>query len=1038
MRRNFIFSLLLLFVMTGYARQISDSEAADVATAFFKASGVDVQSRMKPLKFKGQKAESKSLPYYVYNAGNDNGFVIISGDDRMKKVLGYSDRGRLDAENLPPQLEDLLGQYTGFYNALPAEMTQHPSWKSNARANDVVLMETAKWNQYAPFNLMAPEFDGERGPIGCVATALAIIMDYQKFPTKAAKPIKHEWYSSGTLYSYDFGNMNIDYSLLKDEYLPEDQLTPAEEKAISELLYAAAATVNMQFGPFSSGAGDRNKQHMYRNVLGMSSDCQFVARTYFNDDQWNELIREQLDNQMPIMYSARSDFDGHAFVLDGYDSEGNYHVNWGWGGYENGYFSIDGLLDFTKNHGMTINMKPSDNYEEESKRYSSLWMDGGTSAMMEGWGKSAGLSLTVSDIKKDEPFTAMAGLFFAWKKFYGDCTLALVDADGNIVEISHVDPQYFQAEMDYYWLKNGSDVIQFGTNRWDNVYFESEIKDDYRIAVVAKEDGEDEWKLVHGTLDAPSSLPVKGNTAANVEVNFHVTGDPDKVNYYVDDRAFMYGDSYPLNVDVVDGVVAVYVNGVLCHHATSYRPLRQWILIGRDKYDVELRYISREDLIERSYVVSEPGTLSSMIADEDRDRIGTIKISGNINVADIEAVGDLIYLMNIDLEDALFVEEGKNKENFIPEFALYVYSREFIPPYETIKFPKNLKGFQQISINHYNMDVLDIPASVDTYGYGCLNSSPWGTSLKFVNVRNPIPGNLEEGLIRPFTNSLEQVLFVPEGSKEAYENDPDWNSMFSEIIEVTEDAPFIGEYVEDENARYIVLTDFAALVGFKGYKEADKIKDTVEYNGKEYPVKCVIPNKLNSPKNLIANTEEEFDWNQTLPNTLYSPFLTNKAKNINENTEFYIPGAAKSRSDYYDIEMYSYEINKSNGELRIVPILETVKIDGVTINGERKESGVDGLYYFDPSVCPNVKVDYTLFDEFPMSTYYNQEFNAVLPDSELTGIEKISDIDASENVKVFDIQGVMVYEGNLENAALPQGVYVIVQGRVSKAVILNK
>ena len=255
---------------------------------------------------------------------------------------------------------------------------------------------------------------------------------------------------------------------------------------------------------------------------------------------------------------------------------------------------------------------------------------------------------------------------------------------------------------------------------------------------------------------------------------------------------------------------------------------------------------------------------------------------------------------------------------------------------------------------------------------------------------------------------------------------------------MTEDAPFIGEYVEDENARYIVLTDFAALVGFKGYKESDKIKDIVEYNGKEYPVKCVIPNKLNSPKNLIANTEEEFDWNQTLPNTLYSPFLTQKAKNINAFIQFYIPGATKSGYDYDGIEMYSYEINKANGELRIVPILETVKIDGVTINGERKESGVDGLYYFDPSVCPNVKVDYTLFDEFPMSTYYNQEFNAVLPDSELTGIEKISDIDASENVKVFDIQGVMVYEGNLENAALPQGVYVIVQGRVSKAVILNK
>lgn len=186
------FSLLLLICLTAaaHARQITPDEAASIASEFLNLSpsiqkaGKRVNVRRAQAKDAPQSIE-ENQPYYVFNATDDKGFVIISGDDRAKKILGYSDKGNFDMDNMPPQLAAMLEQYAEQIPKLSGD-TPDPSWSAPARrvsaSDEGVLLETANWGQGYPYNAQCPIIDGVQCPTGCVATAMAIVMKYHNWP----------------------------------------------------------------------------------------------------------------------------------------------------------------------------------------------------------------------------------------------------------------------------------------------------------------------------------------------------------------------------------------------------------------------------------------------------------------------------------------------------------------------------------------------------------------------------------------------------------------------------------------------------------------------------------------------------------------------------------------------------------------------------------------------------------------------------------------------------------------------------------------
>ena len=1022
---SFFLPIFLLFLTPAVnAKKVSEEQAFSEATKFFQSTG-DNNKRSLIFAGKAVTRSSESLPYYVFNR-EEGGFVIIAGDDNLQKVLGYSETGTFDADNLPPQLKELFVNLEDNLGKNPNSAT-HASWSTDTRAESGVLLKTALWDQWEPYNLYTPKFDGETAPVGCIATALAIIMKYNEFPKTTVKPLNHKWYSQGVPYTYDFSKMNIDYSLLRDEYLPDDELTEAEKAAIAEIMYAAQATVNMQFDAQVSTSYSQDKPRMYRELFGYDEQCQFIDRIYFSDAEWNDIIQDQLNNNMPVLMEAKNGFNGHAFVIDGYDTNGYYHVNWGWGGIANGYFAIDDLNGYTLMQGISINMRPAKDPEAYSKTYSRQWIDGNTVISWGGLGDAAGMNISCEDVVSGEPFNLTIGVINVPNDFIGVGGIGLCDENGKIIEIADgvLALKSFNGEFFEDWLMEGRDWTPQGIIKFYDIFFKSEIKDGYTIRYVTKEEGDTDWKPVFYSMDAISCLPVKGNTPASVNVKFNVHAPEGKLIINEVDPSVMIGDSYLLTLKIIDGVALVYVDDVLKITGSSYRGINYPLGLDKSEYNVDIYYKAFKELEEKTYNVSTPGTLASLISEEDKEKVSTLRITGNINNDDLETVWLFPYLLHIDLENAHIVASEGNRENFIPKYWMYIFNSTYIPSYESLKLPKDLKGFENLSANNWCWDALDVPAGVDTYVTNSLSEMGWNSSLSFVNVRNPNPVELDGS----FQHRSNITLLVPEGSKEAYSNHPSWQWP-AEILEVTSENPYIGEYVENDNARFLIITDFAALVGYKGYNVVDEIPEYVEYEGKSYPVKYIINAKLNAPENLVMNSVEDFNWNNTTLKNLYVSSSTPTWKNLPPYNIFgtiYTPDSEGFEEYFIVQDLWDISVDKTTGLLYIYPHIDDIEINSIIVNGTEAETknGID--FKFAPTQLLDIKVNYTLFDRYAMTARYADG---------TVGIDSI-EIDSNLPVEIYDLQGLKVYEGKIEDFAEQKGIFVIRQGKNAKLIMIR-
>ncbi len=321
-----------------------------------------------------------SNAYYVFNRGKQGGYIIVSGDDRAEQVLGYSTRGSFCYDSIPPAMRWWLGQYRQQMEHLSAQpdpqaATQQPQAvptlparqlhpvsgqpqmvrasgaavpKSATKATDsylAPLLGNIAWDQGEPYNNLCPTlWSGERAATGCVATAMAQIMDYYLWPAQGngshSYTCQVESGNTRTL-SADFGNTRYDWSNMLTSYAP-GQYTSTQSQAVATLMYHCGVSVDMIYGP-SSGASSIVVPHALYTYFNYDGDMSYKQHAYYSDAEWEGFVRTELNASRPVYYSGRSDEGGHAFVCDGYDDNGYYHFNWGWSGYYNGYFLLDAL-----------------------------------------------------------------------------------------------------------------------------------------------------------------------------------------------------------------------------------------------------------------------------------------------------------------------------------------------------------------------------------------------------------------------------------------------------------------------------------------------------------------------------------------------------------------------------------------------------------------------------------------------------------------------------------------------------------------------
>lgn len=369
MKRSFIFLFSTLISFALFAAPRSEQQAREIAVNHFAQKG-SAKVRSKVLssqpelslvatgtellargnRVKGMNDSCVTDPFYIYNLGAD-AFVIVSGDDIAEPVLAYSNVGAFHTEGLPEHILSWLNTYAEemayaashaddrvIANA-PAKASAYPREMAPIMKYDGTLIQ---WDQNSPFNDQCPNYRGARSVAGCVATALAQIMYYHRYPEKGIGSKLYITETYNISQEYNFADATYNY----DDMLPHyyyHEYTEEQGAAAADFTHAIGVAVEMDYAPEGSGAKSLDVGPALVKYFGYDKNIHYAMRDYFTLEEWQEMLKKEICEGRPVCYAGTSTSIGHQFVFEGYDSNNYFYINWGWAGMSDGYFRLSAL-----------------------------------------------------------------------------------------------------------------------------------------------------------------------------------------------------------------------------------------------------------------------------------------------------------------------------------------------------------------------------------------------------------------------------------------------------------------------------------------------------------------------------------------------------------------------------------------------------------------------------------------------------------------------------------------------------------------------
>lgn len=392
MKKLYTLAALSLLGSSLAAQTISVEEAQQKAAKFLSKNNPSmfVATRgQSPLKLAYTSAQGDETYYHVFNYGQNGGFIIIGGDEAAQEVLGYSENGSFDINSIPSNLKAWLNGYDqqisyAIREVKAGRMTINKS-KTATRAitktNIEPLLNGIQWNQDDPYNseipTLGPGYTGNYAfATGCVATAGAQVMKYYNYPEKGygtSDSYQIDYGVTILTFSADYANTTYDWSNMCNKYVGGE--TDVQKKAVGTLMYHIGVACGMSYGQIGNGGSSASSEKLATAMVkkfGYDKSMSYEYRTSYNDNDWEDLIYNELSNNRPVIYSGRTPNDeGHAFICEGY-KDGVFYINWGWGGSSDGYYSLNGTLNppamgigggsagFTLEHAAIIGIKPDE------------------------------------------------------------------------------------------------------------------------------------------------------------------------------------------------------------------------------------------------------------------------------------------------------------------------------------------------------------------------------------------------------------------------------------------------------------------------------------------------------------------------------------------------------------------------------------------------------------------------------------------------------------------------------------------------------
>lgn len=758
--------LLVLLLALGYsplqAKRITQWQAQQQAYSFW---GKQMPQKARA-KSRTATTASRSDAYYVFN--NDaGGFVIIAGDDAVTPVLGYTSTGSFDAENLPDGLKDLLKSYERQIAALGDNYVANQT-ATRAGFTGENLLNTAKWNQGNPFNKYTPN----NYVTGCVATAGAIVMKHHGYPAKGTGSHSYTWngktWTANFEHDYDWANMPAKY----------DGTNDAAFDGVARLMADLGVAVEMQYNKDGSGAYIGNLVTALQKYYGYSKLSHLMAIEDVGAEAWNGRLREEIDANRPVLYAASDPTGGgHAFVIDGYKDE-SFSVNWGWGGYCDGFYQIGALNPesagkpmgdkYNVSQSAVFGMEPSDGTEKISGlgfvKYDGLMQV---------------LNMNVTDVKKGQKFNVYS-LPIANNgdhAYTGECALALMNAKGELREIlSSVSIENF--EIGHYYP-----VFTF--------YTTSKIDaepGDY-LAVMAKENGSEEYIELYDPNYERMRLPATGYEPLTFEIKRKIgkgaTFEPasrynPSSNFYNGKPIMGTYYNYYLTIDEDITKYFVELDGKPVNDIKLGTENKNSIRGVKPVYKLEVRAYRDYQEKDTTINLTGAGTLKQALANGKPDYFvyRNIKVNGEIDKRDFEELASHRF-KSIDLSGAKVVAYEGYKADMVPKYAFE--GNEYL---ESFKMPA---GVKELGFNAFRATMLkeiDLPETIEEFGRNTFNAC---FELKDVYMRHKeAPYWISWCVFASKSSKLYRTLHLYPGSKakyDAHQYTKNWIKYFDNVVE---------------------------------------------------------------------------------------------------------------------------------------------------------------------------------------------------------------------------------------------------------------
>ena len=761
--------LLVLLLALGYsplqAKRITQWQAQQQAYSFW---GKQMPQKAKA-KSRTATTASPSDAYYVFN--NDaGGFVIIAGDDAVAPVLGYTSTGSFDAENLPDGLKDLLKSYERQIAALGDNYVANQT-ATRAAFTGEKLLKTAEWDQNVPFNKYTPS----NYVTGCVATAGAIVMKHHGYPAKGTGSHSYTW--NGKTLTANFEH-TYDWTSMPAKY---DGTNDAAFDGVARLMADLGVAVEMQYNKDGSGAYIGNLVTALQKHFGYSKLSHLMAIEDVGAEAWNRRLREEIDANRPVLYAASDPArGGHAFVIDGYKDE-SFSVNWGWGGYCDGFYQIGALNPesagkptgdkYNVGQSAVFGMEPSDGTE----KISSL-------GFLTNVGGLKMLNMNITDVKKGQNgviFCAPIGNT-GDQPYTGEVAVALMNAKGEMRGIVSSSSQTFNN------LSSGSYYPSLSFSFVSTVDAEP---GDY-LAIVAKEEGSSEYIELYDQNFERLRLPATGYVPRTFEVRTKMgegatfkqaeTWYNPASNFY--NGKPVIGSTYYYYLTLDEGISKYFVelNGKLMDDVKAGTAQPNSFIGIEPVYELVVN--TYRDYQEKELVINleKAGQLKSELAKENPDYLvyRNIKVNGEIDKRDFDELASH-YFKSIDLSGAKVVAYDGYKADMVPDYAFdgNTYLEHF-------KMPAGVRELGFNAFKSTKLKEIDLPETIEEFGRNTFNACFYLTDVYMRHKEAPYW--ISWCVFATKSSQLYRTLHLYPGSKakyEAHSYTKNWIVYFDNVVE---------------------------------------------------------------------------------------------------------------------------------------------------------------------------------------------------------------------------------------------------------------